>query len=185
SSFYNNQSHLGSFGQYGKFKLQFRYDEIPHIYTNTARTLFIATQPGVYTIPGIIRQGLQSASSTGTAAQISNNLPSFVATQVVPSEQFFVPQILRRAGTGAFSYDLTPKWSFTTSFWREHESGSRPIGSILNSSPSAAASSSPGNVANRQSPGVGEELPEPINYFSNTVRAMTEYASKSWGVQLG
>src|SRR5262245_10010357 len=40
SSFYKNQSHLASFGQYGKFKLQFRYDEIPHLYTNTGRTLY-------------------------------------------------------------------------------------------------------------------------------------------------
>ena len=117
SSFYNNQSHLGSFGQYGKFKLQFRYDEIPHIYTNTARTLFIATQPGVYTLPLIIRQGLQGASSTGTAAQISNNLPSFVATQVVPGEQFIVPQIQRRAGTGLFSYNNVAAPLFTFILW--------------------------------------------------------------------
>src|SRR4030095_16184246 len=34
SSFYRDQSHLATFGQYGKFKAQFRYDEIPHIYTN-------------------------------------------------------------------------------------------------------------------------------------------------------
>jgi MtrB/PioB family decaheme-associated outer membrane protein len=185
STLYRDQSHLASFGEWNWFKLQFRYDEIPHIYTNTARTIYTQTAPGVYTIPLIVRQGLQTASSTGTAAQISNNLPSFVATQVIPSEQFFVPQILRRAGTGLFSYAIRPEWNVLVSYSREHESGSRPIGSILNSSPSAAASSSPGSVANRQSPGVGEELPEPIDYFSNTVRAMTEYGTKRWAVQLG
>ena len=185
STFFNNQSHLGTFGQYGKFKLQFRYDEIPHIYTNTARTLYTQTQPGVYTVPLIIRQGLQAASSTGTAAQISNNLPSFVATQVVPSEQFIVPQIQRRAGTGLFSYDVTPDWNLAFSFRREHEKGTRPIGAILNPSPSAAASSQPGTTADRQSPSSGVELPEPIDYFFNTVRAMTEYGKSKWAVQLG
>jgi len=28
---YRDQSYLGTFGQYGKFKIQFRYDQIPHI----------------------------------------------------------------------------------------------------------------------------------------------------------
>jgi hypothetical protein len=185
STLYRDQSHLATFGEWNHFKLQFRYDEIPHIYSNTTRILYTQTGRGVYTIPLIVRQSLQTASSTGTAAQINNNLPSFVATQVIPSEQFFVPQILRRAGTAAFSYDFTPKLNLSTSFWREHQSGSRPIGAILNPSPSAAASSSPSNVPNRQSPGVGAELPEPIDYFSNTVRAITEYTSKNWGAQLG
>ena len=185
STLYRDQSHLATFGEWNHFKLQFRYDEIPHIYSNTTRILYTQTGRGVYTIPLIVRQSLQTASSTGTAAQINNSLPSFVATQVIPSMQFFVPQILRRAGTAAFTYNLTPKWNISSSFWREHESGSRPIGAILNPSPSAAASSSPSNVPNRQSPSVGAELPEPIDYFSNTVRAITEYTSKNWGAQLG
>jgi Protein of unknown function (DUF3374). len=185
NTLYRDQSHLATFGERNVFKLQFRYDQIPHIYSNTTRILYAQTSPGVYTLPLIVRQSLQTASSTGTAAQISNNLPSFFATQVVPSEQFFVPQTLRSAGTVAFTYDPTPELNLFTSFWREHESGSRPIGAILNSSPSAAASSSPGTVPNRQSPGVGAELPEPVEYFSNTVRVMAEYTSKTWGVQLG
>src|SRR5262249_29176715 len=152
STLYRNQSHLATFGEWNLFKLQFRYDEIPHIYSNTTRILYTQTNPGVYTIPLIVRQRLQTASSTGTAAQINNRLPSFYQTQVVPSEQFFVPQTVRRAGTAAFTYDLTPKLNFFGSFWREHQTGSRPIGSILNSSPTAGGSSSPGSVPNRQSP---------------------------------
>ena len=66
SSLYRNQSHLATVGQYGRFRAQFRYDEIPHLYTNTARTPYTETQPGVYTLPLIIRQSLQTASSTGT-----------------------------------------------------------------------------------------------------------------------
>ena len=78
SSLYKNQSYLATFGQYNRFKLQFRYVGIPHVYTNTARTLFAETSPGVYTVPSIVRNSLQAASSTGTAAQISNRLPSLV-----------------------------------------------------------------------------------------------------------
>jgi hypothetical protein len=180
SSFYKNQSHLASFGQYGKFKLQLRYDEIPHIYTNTARTLYTQLQPGVFTIPLSIRQAFQTASSTGTAAQINNNLPNFVSNQLSSTLQFVVPQIQRRAGTGSFSFNVMPDWDLLFSFRRETENGTRPIGTILYNSPSASGSTQPGSVANRQSPGVGEELPEPLDYVTKTIRAMTEFGKQQW-----
>src|SRR5262245_9762720 len=185
SSLYKNQSHLATFGQYGRFKLQFRYTETPHTFTNTARTLYSESQPGVFTLPTSVRQSLQVASSTGTAAQINNTLPSFVATQVAASQQFFVPQIDRKAFSGLFNYNLTPEWNLLFSFGREHQQGTRPIGAILNSSPSASGSSQPGTVSNRQSPGSGAELPEPIDYVTKVVRAMAEYGKNQWAVQLG
>jgi hypothetical protein len=182
---YKNSSHLATFGEYGKFKAQFRYNEIPHVYTNTAQTLYTQTVPGVFTIPLSIRQALQTASSTGTAAQINNSLPSFVATQVMPNAQLFVPQIQRRAATGLFSYNLTPDWTVGVTYSRERQEGTRPIGAIFNSSPSASASSQPGTTANRQSPGTGAEVPEPIDYVNNVLRAGTEFGKRKWTVQLG
>jgi MtrB/PioB family decaheme-associated outer membrane protein len=185
NSLYRNQSHLATIGQYGRFRAQFRYDEIPHVYTNTARTLYTETQPGVYTLPLIIRQSLQTASSTGTAVQVNSSLPGFIARQVAPGEQFIVPQIQRRTGTGLFDYSFTPDWNLGVSFAREHQKGTRPIGAILNSSPSAGGSSQPGTTANRESPGTGVELPEPIDYFNNTLTAMTEFGKSKWAIQLG
>jgi MtrB/PioB family decaheme-associated outer membrane protein len=185
SSLYRNQSHLGTFGEYGRFKAQFRYDEIPHLFTNTAGTLYWESAPGVYVMPLSLRQMLQTASSTGTASQINNSLPSFVATQVVPGATLIVPRLKRKLGTGLFHYDLSENWNVGFAFAREHEKGTRPIGAILNSSPSAAGSSQPGTTANRQSPGTGVELPEPIDYFHNMVRASTEYARRKWALQLG
>ena len=44
---YRDQNYLATFGAWNRFKLQFRYDEIPHTYTNTARTLYTQTSPGV------------------------------------------------------------------------------------------------------------------------------------------
>jgi len=184
STFYKDQSYLATFGQYGKFKIQFRYDEIPHIYTNTARTLYTETSPGVFTLPFALKASLQAQSSSATAAK---TLPNFMVTQVVCgsaippasqpascSEQFITPSILRKAGTGTVSYYVTPDWNISGMFSRENEVGSRPIGALLNSSPSATATS-----------GAGAELPEPIDYFNNTVKVGTEYGKNDWGVQLG
>ncbi len=184
STFYKNQSYLATFGVYGKFKVQFRYDETPHIYTNTARTLYTQTSPGVFTLPLALRTSLQAQSASATPAA---TLPYFMATQVVCgiaippatqppacSEPFTTPSILRKAGTVTISYYVTPDWNISGMFSRENEVGSRPIGLILNSSPSASATG-----------GAGAELPEPIDYFNNTVKAGTEYGKKDWGVQLG
>src|SRR5262249_20378818 len=185
NSLYHNQSHVATVGQYGRYKAQFRYEETPHIYTNTSRFLYTETSPGVFTMPMAIRQALTAASSTGTAAQINNTLPSFIATQLVPGEQFIVPQIQRKTGTGLFNYNFTPDWSMGALFSREHQKGSRPIGAFMYNSPSASGSTQPGTTSGRVSPGSGVELPEPIDYFNNTLKAGTEYAKKNWAVQLG
>jgi MtrB/PioB family decaheme-associated outer membrane protein len=108
-----------------------------------------------------------------------------MATQILPNAQLIVPQIKRQSAQGLFGYNLTPDWNVDFSFAREHENGTRPIGAILNSSPTAAGSSLPGTVANLQSPGSGVELPEPIDYVTKTVRAMTEYGKNKWAIQLG
>jgi MtrB/PioB family decaheme-associated outer membrane protein len=195
STLYKNQSYLATIGQYGKFKIQFRYDEIPHIYTNTARSLYVQTSPGVFTILPATKQVLQDRSSIVcatapcTAARLNVSLPGFIASQIVPGENFITPAIQRKAATGLLSWNITAHWNATFLFSREHESGTRPIGLILNSSPSAGASGNTtgGNASlvNQQSPGTGAELPEPINYFNNLFKVMTEYGKKDWGVQVG
>ncbi|MBZ5527325.1 MAG: MtrB/PioB family outer membrane beta-barrel protein [Acidobacteriia bacterium] len=167
-SLFKDQSYLATYGSYGKFKIQFRYDEIPHTYSNTARTLFTETSPGVWRFPDLIRKTLQSPTTSAA------NLPSVINTQVVTDFNFITPAILRRAGSLLFSYNPTAEWSLTASFWRESEKGNRPIGLIMNSSPSASASS-----------GYGVELPEPINYFNNRLQFGAEYGRQSWAFQAG
>src|SRR4029077_4962602 len=86
---YRDQSYFATFGQYGKFKIQFRYDEIPHTYTDTARPLFTQTSPGVWSFPTLIRQALQAPLAPGTS------LASIINTQVVPQFNFITPAIIR------------------------------------------------------------------------------------------
>jgi MtrB/PioB family decaheme-associated outer membrane protein len=168
NSVYHDQSYLATFGSYGKFKLQFRYDEIPHIYSDTTRTLFAQTSPGFWSFPSLIRQQLQAPVPVGSSLQ------SIINTQVVPQSGVFTPQIFRKGGTLSFGYNLTPHWSVNAKFFRESEKGLRPIGLIMNSSPSASATA-----------GFGVELPEPINYFNNLVRFGLEYGTRMLVVQGG
>jgi hypothetical protein len=163
---YRDQTYLGSFGQYGKFKIQFRYDQIPHTYSNTTRTLFTESSPGVWTFPSSIRQSLQAPVPPGSSLQ------SIINSQVVPPSNFITPAIIRKAGTAIASYNPTAAWNLNALFWRESQRGTRPIGLIMNSSPSASVAS-----------GYGVELPEAIHYYNNLVRAGTEYGKRSWTIQ--
>jgi Protein of unknown function (DUF3374). len=178
---YHDQSYLASFGEHGKFWLQLHYDEIPHTYTNTARTLYTETAPGVWSYPAVIRGQLQAAASTdlpsliaGTGAFAAGGINCLAPTNcgVVTNANFITPAIIRKAGTVSFSYDLSEKWNLNAMYWREHQTGMRPIGLIMNSSPSASATS-----------GFGMELPESIDYFNNLVRVGADYGSRAWDVQ--
>jgi len=168
---YRDQGYLVTLGQYGKYKVQFRYDEIPHTYTDTARTDFSETSPGVWSFPAAIRSTIQAS----TAA----NLPSLLAgtgansaNGVVTDFNFLTPATLRKAGTLLVSYNLTPDLAINGLFRRESENGTRPIGLIMNSSPSASATS-----------GFGVELPEAISYWTNLVQVGGEYGKHDWGIQ--
>jgi len=167
---YRDQSYLATFGQYGKFKMQFRYDEIPHIYSNTTRTLFTQTSPGVWNFPSLIRQSIQTYQAGPPPPGTS--LAALINTQVVGQSNFITPSIIRKAGTALISYHVTSAWNLNLRFWRESERGTRPIGMIMTSFPSASATA-----------GYGVELPEAINYFNNLLQFGTEYGKRTWGIQ--
>ena len=169
-SLYRDQSYLATVGQWDRFKVQFRYNEIPHIYSNTTRTLYAQTGNGILTIPLLTRSTLQALAATPQA----NTIPITIKQQLVPGMNFIVPRIYRRMGTFLLAYDINPDTDVTVSFAREHQAGSRPIGLIFNSSPSAALTG-----------GYGAEVPEPINYFNNTAKIAAEHVRERWGVQLG
>ena len=170
---YRDQSYLGTFGQYGKFRLQFRYDEIPHTYTDTARTLFTEATPGQWVFPAAIRQAIQTYQAT-VPTPPGTSLPMLLNTQVITQSNFITPAILRKGGTALLSYNVNSNWAVNASFFRESERGTRPIGLIMNSSPSASATA-----------GYGVELPEAINYFNNLVNVSTEYGRSTWVLQGG
>jgi len=186
---YRDQSYLATFGQYGKFRVQFRYDEIPHVYSDTVRTQFTETAPGVWAFPTQTRQALQALAAGNAAAQAS--IPSFLAGTgafapggascagtvscgVVTNFNFLTPSIIRKAGTALVSYNVTPDFIVNGSFWRESQNGLRPIGLIFASSPSTGTSITSGS---------GLEIPEAISYFNNLVKAGAEYGKRSWAVQ--
>jgi len=166
---YRDQSYLATFGEWNRFRVQLRYDEIPHTYSGTARTVYSETRPGVFQIPLLTRNTLQTLAATAPTS-----LPSTIQGQIVPAMAFYTPAIERRAGMLSFLYDLTPDWNILASYSGEHQSGRRAMGLIFNSSPSASLTG-----------GYGVEVPEPIDYFTHNIRVRAEYAQARWVIQVG
>lgn len=158
-----DQSLLVTVGRYGLYKLQFRWDQTPHITSGTTRSLFNQTSPGVWKYSGD-RAALDAARVLGTGAALFAAVTPQAANAVLD-----VQRGLRKAGSGLASWDIRPEWNVAFSFARENQVGSRPHNMCFGNSPSCYSA----------------EIPEVIDYFTNTLKASTEFGQKKWGLQLG
>lgn len=160
-----------SFGDYGKFKVDFAWDKTPHRFSSFAQTLFVnapapAAAPGVYTGPGITYYSLSDQLQTNLEAQAT-----FVAAKALLSSYLIGVHgidIGLQRNKGTLNFALTPSvpLSFTVNASRETRKGNRAIGSSFGLNNAI-------------------ETPEPIDYITTDVNAKVEYA-KNWGtVQAG
>lgn len=167
SSLYNDQSWSAKVGQLGKFKAQFRYDETPHIFTNTARTLYAQSSPGVWTLAPAIRTqlgGYYTAIGTATNAKLNTALAGF--NSVLNSNADLVDaSLVRKRGTADLSFNPTADWKLAFQYWRERQTGFRPIGVTIS--------------------GGSAEVPESIDYTTQNYAVSSEYGKNSWAFRLG
>ncbi|MBI3209321.1 MAG: MtrB/PioB family outer membrane beta-barrel protein [Candidatus Solibacter usitatus] len=163
STLSRDQSLLATVGQYGLYKLQFVWDQTPHIFSGTTRSLYNQTSPGVWRFTGN-RATLDAARLANTGAALLNALNSQVAN-AFPDVQ----KTLRKTGSGLASWNINPDWNIAVFFSRQNQLGTRPHGMCFGNSPGCFWS----------------EVPENLNYFTDTVKVSTGIGRKSWEVQLG
>lgn len=176
-------SALMSIGQYGHYKLQLRFDQTPHIFSGTTRTLFSRGAGGLWTVNPAVQSSLfntlcgsltatRSCSVTPTIAAMSNAFNNAVAGTLVSGvggAQYFTQQENRRALSGSFNLNVTPDFNISALMSREQQIGTRPIGFVM-------GNSSTGYIA---------EAPEILDYYTNTVNVFGEYGKKNWDVMAG
>lgn len=61
---YHDQRFLGSYNNYGKVKASFEWNQIPLYFSDTTRSLYSASAPGVLTINNDLRSALQNKTTT-------------------------------------------------------------------------------------------------------------------------
>ncbi len=179
SSILSDQSWLAKGGRYGKYNVQFLYEETPHVFTNTGRMLYVPASNGVYQLSPAVRTQLFNAANINPSLLNTVTNPAYPSAQaavlnpalfnatnaLIPSATWISPNLVRKAGTGAFAFNFTPDWSFAFLFGRERETGTRPLGFAIGSG--------------------GAEVPEPIDYTMNKFKLGTEFAQSRWGLQVG
>ncbi len=158
-----NQAFLATLGQYGAYKAQFRWDETPHLFSGTTRTLYRETSPGVWQFTGN-RATLDAARVAATGVAFNN-----AVTAVIGNATLDVQRNTRRTGGGLVSWNVNPDWDVAVSFARENQVGTRPHGVCFGNSPSC----------------VWSEVPENIDYNTNTLSAKTEFGRQIWDLELG
>lgn len=158
-----DQSILVTVGRAGRYKIQFRWDQTPHLISGTTRSLFTQTSPGVWKYSGN-RAALDAARVTGTALAFAN-----AVTPQAANASLDVQRLIRKTGSLLGSWDIKPNWNLAFSFSREHQLGTRPHGVCFGNSPSC----------------VWAEVPENLDYFTNSLKVTTDFGQKVWAAQLG
>ena len=113
-----DQSYLLSFGRYAKYRFDFRWDQTPHVFTSAARTLFLESNRGVFTISAPVRSALQSRPG---------DLPL-----VLEGARPLDISLQRDLGSGMFVYTPTANWGFQVQYAQEKQTGVRPFGTTTN-----------------------------------------------------
>ncbi len=158
-----NQSFLASVARPGSYKVQFAFDETPHLFSGTTRSLYRETSPGVWQFTGN-RAVLDGARVLGTGAALNT-----AGAAVMAGAPLDVQQGTRKLGAGRATFNLNPNWNVALGFSRENQSGNRPLGMCFGNNPSCFWS----------------EIPENLDYKTSTFTAGTEYGQKTYDVALG
>jgi MtrB/PioB family decaheme-associated outer membrane protein len=110
-----DSDYLCAAGQYGKFRLDFKLNDTPHVFTNTAQTLWTQPSPGIFTTPA---SRILSISS--------NQVP---LTRILTSGEQPLDMTLKRSLLGGtFTYTPTEKWAILLQYSHERKQGYRPLG---------------------------------------------------------
>ncbi len=116
-SFQRDQAYLLTAGQDRKYRLQVRWDETPHVFTNTARSFLIESGPGQFTAPASVISTLRQPANLGgllDGAPVVNM------------------SLRRHGGSAVFTYTPTANWTFDLGYTLETQLGHRPFGTTAN-----------------------------------------------------
>jgi len=155
--FKNDQSYDLRAGKYGDYELEIFWDQIPHVFSTTGRTVFnstIADNAAVLTLPP------DAPRPTPSAAVLTN----FLNQRAIPVDLAFTTS----KGGLKLKYNLTDSVDLGVRYTFTEKDGTIPFG---------AGFGSPG--------GSIVELPAPVFNRTHVAEAKVQYARPGWNVGLG
>jgi len=154
-------------GRYGRWEFGLEFDRVPHAFSNTGRSIYTQTAPGIFRLPDDVQARFRVISTTDTDPTTPGVQPNLAQLQaLVDGLARPVPLSLRRQrGAATLRYNPTPRWDLRLRYSEENQRGTRPFGATFSFSPT--------------------EQPEPIDYRTRQLQANLQWSEKNWTVQLG
>lgn len=116
-SFQDDQRYLLRLGRYGKYEVELEWDELPHVLSNTGKSLFVSQGNGELAIADDLRRALQE-----NPLQLAE-----ILTQARPDRLRFG----RDTGRFSFRYTPTPAWDMRVGYTVRSDDGRRPFGTAF------------------------------------------------------
>ncbi|MEK6571566.1 MAG: MtrB/PioB family outer membrane beta-barrel protein, partial [Bacteroidota bacterium] len=162
-----DQNIAAQLGVRGKFKLELEWDQTPHNYTNTARTVFNGSGGGVLTMPVLVRSQLRTLVATDVNPAVTGiQFDTVAVTNLLLGVVNSTDVVSRRdKAKASVSYSPSEQLDIKFQYSNERRSGTKPLGVNFAFNPI--------------------EVPEPTAYRTQEALANLEYATKDWNVQLG
>lgn len=162
-----DQHFAAQLARYGVYKVEVEWDQLPHNYTNTARTVFSGSGTGELVMPALVRQQIRRVLTTdldtvATGVQFDT---SAIAAVVLGTARGGIDVVSRREkGKASLSYSPDEALDISLRYSHEKRSGIKPLGGNFGF-----------NVV---------ELLEPTDYRTQEADASVEYTAKRWNLQL-
>ncbi len=137
-------------GRYNDWRLDLFYNEIPHVFTSTYRSLWSGVGSGNLTLRDDLQPG-GLANAAANQAALEN---------AIANTEFGDLEIIRRKGGFSFDKYLNDAWRFYASYSKEQREGARPFGAVF------GGGGGGGNI----------EIPESIDYDTHEIRSGLRYA---------
>jgi MtrB/PioB family decaheme-associated outer membrane protein len=160
-----DQQYFLDAGKYGKFRTKLEWTALPHLYSTGSKSLFGSSDKGVLTIPDGVQSQLQNATDPEIPGLVQKLLAETPLTTL---------RVKRQTLRFEQKFNVTDKWSLRFKAVDQKRFGTRPLGNG-----SYERIGTPNGDTFRV---LQVELPEPVDYRSDTFSFGTNYAAKKWGV---
>ena len=176
---YSDQRYLLDVSQAGWQYFTFMWDQTPHLYSTTAKTLFQGVGTNNLTVPPVLLAPniLNAAAAAGPNSVNFNNANALGLNAAVNSLLYLTDLGIRR-DTAAVEYRVTPgaNWDGKIEYSHMSREGTQPQGSVTYQTTSPPPVGPKASTTTRYF----VELPKPVKDTTQDAKASIEYAGDSW-----
>jgi MtrB/PioB family decaheme-associated outer membrane protein len=157
----DDQNYLLRTGRYGLLDLEFEWKQFPHLFSDkVAQSPYSRSNGG-----GDNFLSFKPTATDATASCATSPICQFLNNHATP----VTLSLFNGIGRFNLRYTPNPGWTFTGTYWSNHNVGDRALGAVF--------ASSPGSY-------IFTEQREPMNYQTHNIELGGEYAANNWSVGL-